>query len=125
MNTNAIQEAIVIYAQIQELDKEILNMQNLANNVLQDKEYTELGISFEKPETDQCQDATEGISGGMFPLFRFLEVPGLPAPKNQTKTSFKMDNTELLYIAQALINIKKDRRKKLVNQILELGIVIS
>lgn len=137
MNAKELQMATVLIDQIHELDREITSMEKLANGVLQDSEFKDMRISFEKPKPQKFTD--EQLFGvdpeSMFPMFQILESPFSGSPfgrqprtkkpePERVNNDFKIDGTELLYVAQALINVKKEKCRAIVNQIISMGVTL-
>lgn len=122
-----------IYLSIQELDREIIQIEKLAAVLSQDNCSVKLSLEVEnhsKKEKDPVLDEDGSLSTGKYanPWDDIRKFYGLISPKiNKIATdshSFNINEREALYVLQALLRVKKDLREALIQELSKYGIEI-
>jgi hypothetical protein len=119
MKLTTLTKASQLLADIKQLDEQIIQLDKIAMSVCDKKQKGSVTLSFEKekkPKPDGEDSEYRGIYGVLMGSYSFRE-PEIPTDSHK----FDIDEVDTLVICGSLIQVKKDRRKMLVTQLLELG----
>lgn len=132
MHVKLITKAYDLFNRVVTLDQEIKSLECHADTLLDEDKTVKLHLDFETAIPEPVPDSHGDISPTAF--FRAYHNPLQSAQQQfskRLKTSiankpteqkaYDLNNSEALYVLGALLAVKNDRRKALVNELLEIG----
>lgn len=119
MKLNTLTKASSVLKEIQMLDEQIIRIDKIALSICDKHQNGSLTFGFEKPKKAIVDEDPEyrGFYNILMPSYK-----AFGASENQEETHrFEIDEVETMALCGVLIQVKKERRKLLVSQLLELG----
>lgn len=118
---NTPTKASALLVEVLDLDKQIIALDKIALSVCDKKQSASLSFSF--PKEKKAEIDTDGYSNKYTSMFSMLN-PYAMMERSEPATDdhrFEIDEVETMAICGVLIQVKKDRRKMIVMQLMELG----
>lgn len=124
MKAQNLQKATVLLAEIHELDKQILALDKKAMGIANGEQHLSIKVSFEK---EKVEGALVDETFDQYSIYQ--SIMGMSSRSAKPKTdledhAFKVNETECLFVIGALIQAKKEYRRNLYDQIINLGVTI-
>lgn len=126
MKINTLTKASKLLADIRLLDEQIIKIDKLAMSTHDKVTKNTLSLVMEKQKEDKAENDTDGYDNIENSLYKSL-MSGMYQLNSHNKTTktesndFEIDEIETMVICGTLIQLKKDKRKVLVNELLALG----
>ncbi len=129
MNLKQLQLSQDIYNQLTELDASIKELGHKASSLANKEQIVKLSLEFETqlatPKEESHEDeAFEAMMDSLGPLRQFIKKKPQESEKKET-AQFTLSDTETLEVFAILLHIKNEQKKKLINQLSELGLELK
>lgn len=125
MKINTLTKATKLLAEIRQLDEQIIRIDKIAMANHDTNTINKVSIITEKPKDNKAEIDTDGydMQQSMYrSIMDIYKVPIMGHGATKTESNdFEIDEIETLIICGTLIQIKKDKRKLLVDELLALG----
>lgn len=130
MKLNELSRVQKLYSEIKRLDREILNIEKLAEKI--GCGHCEITLDLKVVSQEEKRDAEKIISSGIEDAYRematglFFSMHGKVTPKEKTTgdTPFSFNDQEALLMLATILKIKCDHRDDILGELHQKGIEI-
>lgn len=129
MNLKQLQHSQDIYNQLIELDASIKEIGVKASSLANKEQIVKLSLEFEsqlpvKGVNEDEDEAFNAMLDSLGPLRQFIKKKPQEADKKDT-AQFTLSDTETLEVFAILLSIKNEQKKKLIQQLSDLGLELK